>query len=460
MEIEPLEPGALPDLMPVRRRRPIRLALVLAGVTVVAGIGMAISGDGDLPPTVETASRPKEPEPPSIAPAIPVDPTTTTEVTLGTTSSAASASTTTTRPAAPTPTTARPPTTTATRPSSGPTRGVVLTADQPGVWVADLAAGSPRRVADAGPFDVAGDVILTAKGREVFATPLAGGDTVLRYETPSQGDPGREKVEWIDAGVDGSAVVGIFAPISGGSGGNFFLRDPSGREVATEYISTTFAWSVDGTKVAVTSFAYPPAPTIGTPPTGSWSLPRQTLLVLDSEGTVLHGPTDADEVYGLSELRWAGDGGSVVFRGASGGPLYRWDLAGGGFSVLPPKAQSVDIGPDGRILTTRSFPQNDMAVDFLDPVTGALKPFIARGDRPSWSPDGRSVLVAAIPPPHYGNTPYPLTIFDTAGSARFTITIPDRLAFGQGDEGYRSQYPQGPQWSVSSRYVVFAVYPR
>lgn len=484
MDLEPVESGALSAPAPVRRRRPGRW--VPAGVAVVmalGAIGVAVRGDDEGPGTLQTATAPDDgaAAPVDVTEGGPTSTTGATDTTGGadpTTSSTGVKTSLTTRRAAPTNTTVRPSTTTTTAAAkvSGPGRGTVLNVDRAGVWAIDLATGTLQRLADAAPFDVAGDFVLTAKGRNVFATPIGGGDTVLRYEAPSQGNPqfasgytfdaSRESVDWIDAGVDGSVVAGIFGPVVGPDGkdtarnGNYYLLSPSGQRVTTPYIHTSFAWSADGTKLAASSYATSPtsAPAPSMTPT-SYTPPRGALVVLRPDGTVLHGPVDSPETQSLHGLAWAGDGRSVVWQNTSTGAVNRYDVGSGRFTVLPGKPQSVAIGLDGRVLTTRYVPENDTAVDFLDPVTGALTPFLPRGDYPSWSPDGKSVVVAVIPPPHYGNTPYPLAVVDAGGTTRFTVTIPDQLAFGQISSIQGPGYNR-PQWSVSGRHLVFAAYPR
>jgi hypothetical protein len=471
-------PETLPELTPAPRRRPFgKTAVLVAALVGLVGAGLALSGSDDRHPAAQTASAAQDP---AAAPAEAIDAdTTSTTAATGTTSSSDGPTSSTAKPAtvtthrvAPTSTTTRPPSTTTT---SGPARGVVLSADQPGIWVADLETGTLRRAAaEAGPFDIAGDFVLTAKGRKVFATPLGGGDTVLRYEAPSQGnpqfssgytfDPSREAVDTIDAGADGSAVVGVFGPVIApdgttvGRNGNYFLLNPSGQRVMTPFIQS-WAWSADGTRLAITSFAATsPPPIPSTSSTTTPPAPHGTIVVLKPDGSVVHGPVDAPETQTVSNLRWAGDGRSLLFD--TNGTIRRYDLGSGRFTLLPGQPSSAEVGLDGRILTTRYVPQNDSAVDFLDPVTGARTPFLPRGQSPGWSPDGKSVLVAVVPPPAYGNTPYPLTVFDTAGTARFTMASPDQLVFGRPAPLNVGPHPAGPQWSISSRYVVFGAYPR
>ncbi len=460
-----LEPSAVPrpSPSPVRRRR-CRLAVVIA-LTLITVAGLAaLNRDDNAPVSLQTAGDSE-----------PGLPTTVTTAAAGTstTSAVSEPVTSTSGSTKPTATTARP-TSSTTAPASTstttapPFAGTVLAVEQPGIWVVDLTTGSLRRIADAGPFDVAGDFILTARDRQVYATPVAGGDAVYRYDAPSQGnqqmssgytvDLSRESVEWIEAASDGSAVLGVFAPLVGpdgqtaGRNGTFSLVRPNGEKVVPEHwLSTNFEWSPDGTKLALTSYAKvsmtdPPTMT----PTTS-SPPKSTLVVVGPDGKTLHGPVQGPQVDGVTTLQWAGDGRALVTNAAGGG-FNRFDLSSGTFQLLPGQASSLDVGPDGRIVASR-YVNNEPGVVLVDPVTGAITPFAKRGTDPRWSPDGRSVLLADASPTKGAMPRSSFVVTDAGGLPRYTLTAPENLRLGSAIRVTSDRYP-APQWAQAGRYLV------
>jgi Tol biopolymer transport system component len=277
-------------------------------------------------------------------------------------------------------------------------------------------------------------------------------------------DLSQETVDWIETGSDGSAVVGVFAPLIGpdgktaGKNGNYWLLSPTGEKILPEHdLSTTFEWSPDGTKLAMTSYAkFQPSDPPTMTPTTTTSPPKRTLVVIGRDGKTLHGPFQGTQVDGINSLQWAGDGQSLVVNSGSG--FGRFDISNGRFDMIPGQAASLDIGRDGRIIAS-GYVNNESSVFLIDPVTGATTPFAKRGTDPSWSPDSRSVVLGDLPPRYRDSSPSSLVVLDAGGTPRYTVTVPGHLTFGRTSRSIRDGFP-APQWAQSGRHLVVVVHPR
>lgn len=167
--------------------------------------------------------------------------------------------------------------------------------------------------------------------------------------------------------------------------------------------------------------------------------------------------TLVEDGYFNSDPDFAPDGRSIVYASDRAGDadLWRHDLATGDrrrLSALPGAQLTPRFSPAGDRI---AYTDHDGAVWVLDVATGTptrvVAPLFMPG-RPSWSPDGRTLALAAVKP--YSRrfregTSQVLTVEVATGALTYTEPLPHASIATRGDDG--------PVWSPDGRYLAFVV---
>lgn len=286
------------------------------------------------------------------------------------------------------------------------------------------------RIAGATAELVVGDRVVSAPGEDVFGfapswlSPtelLHTADGVLRRRT-----------------LDGAVATVAFTaavPVVPRSEYQRAARDlDSTREQRALGIASPVA-SPDGTRVAFRAL------------NALWLLkigdPTPTRLVADG--------------YFNSDPDFTPDGRSLVYASDRAGDADLWlrDLTTGAerrLSALPGAQLAPGVSPDGGRI---AYTDHDGVVWVLDLSSGTARqvtPPLFMPGRPTWSPDGRTVALAAVKP--YSRrfregTSQILTVNLTTGALTYTEPMPHASIATRGDDG--------PVWSPDGRHLAFVV---
>lgn len=334
-------------------------------------------------------------------------------------------------------------------------RRIAYTVDSSAIDVLDLATGTTTRLVTApagaslygpsfGPDGtlayvriagataelVVGDRVVSAKGEDVFgfaASWLSAGELLHTAD-------GRLKRRTLD----GTATVVPFTaavPVVPRPDYHRKTRDlDSVRERPVVGIASPVA-SPDGRQVAFRALNAVWLLTIGDP--------VPTRLVADG--------------YFNSDPDFAPDGRSIVYASDRSGDadLWRRDLATGDeqrLTGLPGAQTAPRLSPDG---TKVAYCDQDGVVWVLDLTSGALTqatPTLFMPGRPTWSPDGRTLALAAVKP--YSRrfregTSQVLTVDLATRTLTYTEPMPHASIATRGDDG--------PVWSPDGRHLAFTV---
>jgi Tol biopolymer transport system component/cytosine/adenosine deaminase-related metal-dependent hydrolase len=167
-------------------------------------------------------------------------------------------------------------------------------------------------------------------------------------------------------------------------------------------------------------------------------------------------PMFRDRFY-KSDPDFSPDGGRLVYSSDRGGTLDLWirDLHTGAdeqLTHLPHAAVSARWSPDGK---TIAFLDQTGTLHSVDVASGAVrKEYDALWEpgRPTWSPDGKFIAMAAFKPysaRYREGLSEILTIERATGHATYTPPLPERSLGTRGDDG--------PLWSPDGRYMAVAV---
>lgn len=161
--------------------------------------------------------------------------------------------------------------------------------------------------------------------------------------------------------------------------------------------------------------------------------------------------------YFNSDPDFTPDGGSIVYASDRAGDADLWqrDLATGTerrLSGLPGAQIAPRLSPDGRKV---AYSDQDGATWVLDLTTGTpvqITPPLFMPGRPTWSPDGGTVALAAVRP--YSRrfregTSQILTVDLASGTLTYTEPMPHASLATRGDDG--------PVWSPDGKYLAFVV---
>jgi hypothetical protein len=309
-----------------------------------------------------------------------------------------------------------------------------------------------RRLADAGPFDVAGDNVLLTRGMSVYEVPAAGGEPVLRYTVPSLAgssvtiDPASEAITMIEAAPDGSAVVASLVPVLNADGqkvgatGGTALVDPTGA-IRSRDLNGMVEWSDDGSLLAVADY--------------------RGLRALRPDGAVAWGPV-AMGTPTPNRLTWAADNGSLAWE-VDAHRLVRYDIASGGLQEIPALWRHIDFGPDGRAIGQRLPPPDwtgftHPGVAVWDPATGAATPFTPGGYDAVWSPGGSKVWMLDAPLSGGDDgSHFSIRIYDAGAGRIMAVGLRGGLSFGREINDPRGG-PPIPGWAAGDRHLVVEVH--
>jgi hypothetical protein len=387
---------------------------------LAAGRGNAASSTTTLP-QVEVAVTAPDPTTTPIPP-----PTTVTAVPM-------------TRVARP-PTATAPPTTAAASGTAAPGVGVVVTVPSRGIYSFDLATGTLVRLAEVTPFDVAGDRLLLTSGTTVSAVPVTGGERRDLYTLS-----GGERIDWLEAAPDATAVVKLSTP----------MRGPDGRETGAQIVQPLIA--PDGqVRVADLSGAE-----------FEWSADGRTLVNFNYQGfrgyrptgEVAWGPIASPESIMMS-LRVSSDAAAVT--GQFNSHVVRLlDVATGQWSETG-VWRDVSFGPGGRLLGQPAPPpgwdgRRPLGIVIWSPQDGSQTSLAPSGSEPVWAPTGEHAVILDAPLVGKNDgSSYSLRVRAIDGSPRFTLSAPG-LLFGR-DTNAHNAGPgiAGPQWTADGRYLVVA----
>lgn len=165
----------------------------------------------------------------------------------------------------------------------------------------------------------------------------------------------------------------------------------------------------------------------------------------------------ADDGHFNSDPDWHPDGTALVYSSdRSGSPaLWRYDIGSGeskrltsldGAQVTPRWA------PDGRRI---AYQDQDGATWVFDTETNAARqvlPALFQPGRPTWSPSGRTLALAAVKPRSQRfreGTSQILTVDLESGATRYTEPAPYKSLSTRGDDG--------PVWSPDGRHLAFVM---
>ncbi|ACU38871.1 amidohydrolase family protein [Actinosynnema mirum] len=174
------------------------------------------------------------------------------------------------------------------------------------------------------------------------------------------------------------------------------------------------------------------------------------LLPLDGEPRAL-----VDDGSFASDPDWRPDGSALVYTSdRTGTPaLWRHDLATGAdtrLTDLPGAQLTPRIAPDGERI---AFQDADGATWVLsDGVATQVLPALFQPGRPTWSPDGRTLALAAVKPlsrRYREGTNQILTVALDTGEVRYAEPLPGKSLSTRGDDG--------PVWSPDGRWLAFVV---
>jgi hypothetical protein len=315
----------------------------------------------------------------------------------------------------------------------------VVTIGEPGIYSLDVITGALVRIGDAAPFDVATDHVLTVRGGDVVATPAGGGPSSVRYTYPLVDG---ERLEWIKAAPDGTALLRTAKPEYGGSTLNFALVSRTGVVRTKDLVGSEFEWSGDGSVLVVFNW--------------------QGATGVRPDGTTAWGPLPAPESL-ISAMRVSHDG-SYIVGGFNANKAKALEVASGQWSDVGAIWPGGSFGTGRRLLAQQAPPPNwsgfgAVAVVVFDPVTGAVQPYASGGSEPVWAPDEGHAVLLGEPLDHkttsFGN--YSFTVRDRVGTARWTLSAPGHR-FGRDNDSHGGGVViLGPQWTSDSRYLVVGV---
>jgi len=160
--------------------------------------------------------------------------------------------------------------------------------------------------------------------------------------------------------------------------------------------------------------------------------------------------------YHKADPAWSPDGKTIAYSTDRGGKLDVWlhDIAGGTdrqLTNLPGFAGSACAwSPDGRSI---AFLDHDTHLRQIDIASGAIRQFYDRlfaPGRPSFSPDGRYIALAAIKPktPRYREGTNQVLVIDLeTGKGLYQAHAPGKSLSTRGDDG--------PVWSPDGRHLAY-----
>ena len=336
-------------------------------------------------------------------------------------------------------------------PPAEPSTGGAAVRSQ-GVYVLDAVSGSVRRLADRPyPFDVAGSSVLIAKGLDVYAAPVAGGDAVRRYrmskspvfqDYATKVDLSRERIVFLEAAPDGRATVTAGVPTRDGNGWmiNTRIVGPTGAVLLDNLDTHETEWSDDGERVALYDW--------------------RGISIHRADGTAVR--TLAVEDY--RDLRWMADGSALLGVANSGAAVRRINTTSGATAAVAGLTEVADPGPGGRIAGVNSRSQapdefSSPGIGVYDPGTNATRPVVSSGSWTSWSLGGSRLAVLDRPVWRPGDPEGPrqwhLRVHSTGGALQHKVMPAPGLSLPFVHERSGPSWA-GPQWS-GDRYVAFVV---
>jgi Tol biopolymer transport system component len=167
-------------------------------------------------------------------------------------------------------------------------------------------------------------------------------------------------------------------------------------------------------------------------------------------------PLTRDGFY-KCDAAWSPDGHRLVYSSDRGGKLDLWlrDLKTGQdtqLTHLPQAAVSGSWSRDGRLI---AFLDQTGSLHTLEVASGTVQKIfdpLWEPGRPTWSPDGRWIAMAAFKPysaRYREGLSEILVIERTTGKATYTPALPNRSLGTRGDDG--------PVWSPDGRHLAFAL---
>jgi Tol biopolymer transport system component len=161
--------------------------------------------------------------------------------------------------------------------------------------------------------------------------------------------------------------------------------------------------------------------------------------------------------YFNSDPDFTPDGSSIVYASdrAGNADLWQRDLTTGEerrLSGLPGAQLAPRISPDGGRI---AYADQDGVTWVLDLATGTptqVTPPLFMPGRPTWSPDGTTIALAAVKPysrRYREGTSQILTVSLTSGALTYTEPLPHASIATRGDDG--------PVWSPDGKYLAFVV---